>query len=51
MRSNRDAVPRLRSGFRDPKLANHRRGALGQIAVTLFTWSDWNIQETLVPGC
>ncbi|HZF76918.1 MAG TPA: DUF1194 domain-containing protein [Acetobacteraceae bacterium] len=38
------------AAFRDPKLANQiAGGALGQIAVTLFTWSDWNIQETLVP--
>lgn len=25
------------------------RGPIGSIAVTLFTWSDWNIQEHLVP--
>lgn len=36
--------------FRDPRLADGiARGAIGAIAVTLFTWSDWNVQELLVP--
>lgn len=36
--------------FRDPRLAEGIAGGpLGAIAVTLFTWSDWNIQHTLVP--
>ncbi|WBV44443.1 DUF1194 domain-containing protein [Pseudoroseomonas cervicalis] len=36
--------------FRDPRLAEGiARGAIGAIAVTFFTWSDWNIQELLVP--
>jgi len=36
--------------FRDPTLAaGIGRGALGAIGVTLFTWSNWNMQETLVP--
>ncbi len=38
------------NAFRDPKLiAAMGRGPLGAVAVTLFTWSDWNIQEHLVP--
>lgn len=38
------------NAFRSPDLARGiERGALGSIAVTLFTWSDWNIQEDLVP--
>jgi hypothetical protein len=38
------------AAFRDPKLIEGIAGGpLGQIAVTLFTWSDWHIQETLVP--
>jgi hypothetical protein len=36
--------------FRDPRLAEGIAGGpLGAIAVTLFVWSDWNIQHTLVP--
>jgi hypothetical protein len=36
--------------FRDPRLADGIAGGpLGAIAVTLFVWSDWNIQHTLVP--
>ncbi|MBR0669831.1 DUF1194 domain-containing protein [Neoroseomonas soli] len=36
--------------FRDPRLADGIAGGpLGAIAVTLFVWSDWNIQDTLVP--
>lgn len=36
--------------FRDPRLIEAMmRGPIGSIAVTLFTWSDWNIQEHLVP--
>jgi hypothetical protein len=38
------------AAFRDPKLvAGIAGGPIGQIAVTLFTWSDWHIQEHLVP--
>jgi hypothetical protein len=38
------------AAFRDARLASGiAGGALGQVAVTLFTWSDWHIQETLVP--
>ncbi|WP_245903269.1 DUF1194 domain-containing protein [Humitalea rosea] len=38
------------SAFRDPQLINGiSRGAIGAIGITLFTWSDWNIQNTLVP--
>jgi hypothetical protein len=38
------------SAFRDPRLAEGIAGGpLGAIAVTLFVWSDWNIQHTLVP--
>lgn len=38
------------AAFRDPKLVEGITGGpLGQIAVTLFTWSDWHIQEMLVP--
>jgi hypothetical protein len=38
------------AAFRDPKLVEGIAGGpLGQIAVTLFTWSDWHIQEHLVP--
>jgi hypothetical protein len=37
------------NAFRDPRLAEAMmRGPLGSAAVTLFTWSDWNIQEHLV---
>ena len=38
------------AAFRDQKLIEGIAGGpLGQIAVTLFTWSDWHIQEHLVP--
>lgn len=38
------------NAFRDPRLAEAMmRGPIGSVAVTLFTWSDWNIQEHLVP--
>jgi hypothetical protein len=38
------------AAFRDPKLIEGIAGGpLGQIAVTLFTWSDSHIQEHLVP--
>ena len=38
------------AAFRDPKLIEGIAGGpLGQIAVTLFTWSDFHIQEHLVP--
>ena len=38
------------AAFRDPKLVEGIAGGpLGQIAVTLFTWSDFHIQEHLVP--
>jgi hypothetical protein len=38
--------------FRDPRLADGiARGAIGAIAVSLFVWSDWNVQELLVPWC
>jgi hypothetical protein len=38
------------AAFRDPKLAEGiAAGPIGQIGVTLFTWSDWHIQEHLVP--
>ncbi len=38
------------AAFRDPKLIEGIAGGpLGQIAVTLFTWSDWHIQEALLP--
>jgi hypothetical protein len=38
------------AAFRDPKLVEGIAGGpVGQIAVTLFTWSDWHIQEMLVP--
>jgi hypothetical protein len=38
------------NAFRDPRLIEGiAGGALGAIGVTLFTWSDWNIQEWLVP--
>ena len=36
--------------FRDPRLIDGIAGGpLGAVAVTLFVWSDWNIQNTLVP--
>jgi hypothetical protein len=38
------------AAFRDPKLVEGIAGGpLGQIAITLFTWADWHIQEPLVP--
>lgn len=38
------------AAFRDPKLLEGIAGGpLGQIAVTMFTWSDWHIQEMMVP--
>jgi hypothetical protein len=38
------------AAFRDPKLVEGiAAGPIGQIGVTLFTWSDWHIQEHLVP--
>jgi len=38
------------SAFRDPKLIEGIAGGpVGAIACTLFTWSDWHIQNTLVP--
>jgi hypothetical protein len=38
------------NAFRDPRLIEGIAGGpLGAIGVTLFTWSDWNIQELIVP--
>ena len=38
------------AAFRDARLIEGIAGGpLGQIAVSLFTWSDWHIQELLVP--
>jgi hypothetical protein len=38
------------AAFRDRRLVEGIAGGpLGQIAVTFFTWSDWHIQEHLVP--
>ena len=38
------------AAFRDRKLVEGIAGGpLGRIAVTFFTWSDWHIQEHLVP--
>ncbi|MDB5412343.1 MAG: hypothetical protein JWR10_678 [Rubritepida sp.] len=38
------------AAFRDRRLVEAmERGPVGSIACTLFTWSDWNIQEHLVP--
>ena len=38
------------AAFRDPKLVEGIAGGpLGQIAITLFTWSDFHIQEHLLP--
>jgi hypothetical protein len=38
------------AAFRDTKLIEGIAGGpLGQIGVTLFTWSDWHIQEMVVP--
>lgn len=38
------------NAFRDPRLAEGVAGGpVGAIAVMLFTWSDWTMQEVLVP--
>ncbi|ONG46521.1 hypothetical protein BKE38_25340 [Pseudoroseomonas deserti] len=38
------------AAFRDQRLIDGiSRGAIGAIAVSFFTWSDWNVQELLVP--
>lgn len=38
------------AAFRDPRLIEGIAGGpVGAIACTLFTWSDWHIQHTLVP--
>lgn len=38
------------AAFRDPRLLDGiGRSAIGAIAVCLFTWSDWNVQNLLVP--
>jgi len=38
------------NAFRDPRLADGiARGAIGAIAVSFFTWSDWDMQKLLVP--
>ncbi|MCU0888825.1 MAG: DUF1194 domain-containing protein [Rubritepida sp.] len=38
------------AAFRDPRMVDAMmRGPVGSVAVTLFTWSDWNIQEHLIP--
>jgi hypothetical protein len=38
------------AAFRDRRLIEGIAGGpLGRIAVTLFTWSDWHIQELLIP--
>jgi hypothetical protein len=38
------------AAFRDPRLIEGIAGGpVGAIACTLFTWSDWHIQNTLVP--
>lgn len=38
------------NAFRDPRLIQGIVGGpLGQVAVTFFTWSDWHIQEHLIP--
>ncbi|HWX48252.1 MAG TPA: DUF1194 domain-containing protein [Roseomonas sp.] len=38
------------AAFRDTRLTEGIQGGpLGAIAVSFFTWSDWNIQELLVP--
>ncbi|MDJ0390975.1 DUF1194 domain-containing protein [Roseomonas sp. E05] len=38
------------AAFRDSRLAEGiQSGPLGAIAVSFFTWSDWNIQDLLVP--
>ena len=36
--------------FRDPRLTESiARGDIGAIAVSFFTWSDWDVQNLLVP--
>ncbi|CAA9274737.1 MAG: vWFA-like protein with metal ion dependent adhesion motif (MIDAS) [uncultured Craurococcus sp.] len=38
------------AAFRDPRLIEGIMGGpVGAIAVTMFTWSDWHIQNTVVP--
>ena len=38
------------AAFRDPRLGEGVTGGpVGAIAVMLFTWSDWHIQEVLIP--
>ncbi len=38
------------AAFRDPRLIEGIAGGpVGAIAVTMFTWSDWHIQTTVVP--
>ncbi len=38
------------AAFRDPRLLQGIAGGpIGQIACMMFTWSDWQIQETMVP--
>lgn len=38
------------AAFRDPKLtAGIARGSIGAISCMMFTWSDWHIQELMVP--
>jgi hypothetical protein len=38
------------NAFRDPRLTDGiSRGAIGAIAVSFFTWSDWDTQHLLVP--
>jgi hypothetical protein len=38
------------NAFRDARLAEGiSRGAIGAIAVSFFTWSDWDVQNLLVP--
>ena len=38
------------AAFRDPQLIEGIMGGpVGAIAVTMFTWSDWHIQNTVVP--
>ncbi len=38
------------AAFRDPRLIEGIMGGpVGAIAVTMFTWSDWQVQNTVVP--
>lgn len=38
------------AAFRDPRLAaGIAGGPVGSVACTLFIWSDWHIQQTLIP--